>query len=274
VTQGAAAEVELIRAQVELDRASTEVALAEVDLSRSRAELWPFVSGAAPPRGFTTFRVAVPRTAAAARVPVSPLDELMARARDRRPEVLAAHARVSSATAETSLQHALTIRQVGATFGVKRLEDRNSMIAGISVPVPLFDQNRGEIQRATAELSAAEQELAWIERTLDAEVEGTYEAAKRLSTQVLALEPSFLDRAEEASRITVAAYQEGAATLLEVLDSARTLADARVTYAHAVFAQRQSLFDLALTTGDEPEAALMVLAQSEERPPVAQEHQR
>jgi hypothetical protein len=47
-----------------------------------------------------------------------------------------------------------------------------------------------------------------------------------------------------------------------------------VTYYHAVFAQRQSLFDLALTTGDEPEAALRALARSEERLSVTREHQR
>jgi cobalt-zinc-cadmium efflux system outer membrane protein len=274
VAQGATPEVELIRAQVELDRASTDVALAHVDLARSRAELWPFVSAASPKSTFAILRVAVPGTAATTRLPISPLNDLIGRARDRRPDMLAAHARVSAATTETALQRALTVRQVGATFGVKRVEDRNSMIAGISVPVPLFDRNRGEIQRATADLLAAQQELVWIERTVDAAVEGAYETAQRLLAQVGALEPSFLDRAEQANRITVAAYQEGAATLLEVLDSARTLADARVTYFRAVFAQRQSAFDLAMATGDEPEAALTALAQSEEPSRTAQERQR
>jgi cobalt-zinc-cadmium efflux system outer membrane protein len=169
-----------------------------------------------------------------------------------------ARARVSAATAETSVQRALTIRQVGATFGFKRAEG-NSMIAGISVPVPLFDRNRGEVQRVTGELLAVQHELAWTERAVVAEIEGAYAAAQRLGTQVSTLQPSFLDRADEANRITLAAYQEGAATLLQVLDASRTVADVRLTYYRAVLAQRQSVFDLAMAAGNEPEAALTAL---------------
>ena len=62
-------------------------------------------------------------------------------------------------------------------------------------------------------------------------------------------EPSFLSRAEESSRITLAAYQEGAATLLQVLDATRTLASARLSYSRTVFAARESLFELMIAAG-------------------------
>src|SRR6202035_3824224 len=140
-----------------------------------------------------------------------------------RSEVLSAGARVAAATAETELQRALTVRQVGATFGLKRVDGTNSMIVGLSVPVPLFDRNRGEVQRATAELIAAEHERSWAERIVSAEIQAAYDATERLSAEVSRLQPSFLDRAEEVNRITVGAYQEGAATLLQVIDAARTL---------------------------------------------------
>jgi outer membrane protein TolC len=77
---------------------------------------------------------------------------------------------------------------------------------------------------------------------------------------VSALEPSFLDRAAEANRVTVGAYQEGGATLLQVIDTSRSLADARLTYTRAALAQHQSLFDLAIAAGDDPEAALSAVA--------------
>jgi cobalt-zinc-cadmium efflux system outer membrane protein len=262
VTEGATAEVELIRVQVELDRAATNVALAEVDLGKSQAELWPFLSAEAPSGALAPLKVTVP-SGGIARTLLAPVSTFVSRARERRSEVLGADAHVSAATAETAVQHALTIRQIGATFGFKRTGGENSMIAGLSVPVPLFDRNRGEVQRATGELLAARQELAWTERTVAAEVEGDYYAAERLSSQVSALAPSFLDRADEANRITLAAYQEGAATLLQVLDAGRALADARLTYSRAVLAQRESLFDLAMASGDEPETALNALARSD-----------
>ena len=60
VTEGATAELELIRAQVELDRASTNVALVDVDLAKARAELLPFLSNDLQPTALTLLRVAMP----------------------------------------------------------------------------------------------------------------------------------------------------------------------------------------------------------------------
>ena len=130
------------------------------------------------------------------------------------------------------------------------------MIAGLSVSVPLFDQNSGEIDRATADRLAAEREFAWIERVVVAEVIGAYEVARRLSARVADLQRTFLSRAEESSRITAAAYQEGGATLLQVLDASRTLAAARLSYSRAVFAQRESLFELKIAAGYDPTAPI------------------
>ncbi len=259
VTEGATAELELIRAQVELDRASTNVALAEVDLAKARAELLPYLSNDLQPTALSLLRVAVPSLGNAP-ASLAELGTYVKRARDNRAEMQSARARVNAATTETSVQRALTVRQVGATFGFKRVEGENAMIAGISVPVPVFDRNRGEIQRATGELLAAREELTWTERAVLAEMAGAYTAVQRLSTQVSTLEHSFLDRADETNRITLAAYQEGAATLLQVLDATRTVADARVTYYRAVLAQRQSVFDLAMAAGDDPEVALTASA--------------
>jgi cobalt-zinc-cadmium efflux system outer membrane protein len=255
VTEGATAEVELFRAQVEFDRAATNVALADVDLMKARAELWPFLNGDSQLATLSQLRVALP---AAGDRPVTAmtLDAYIGQARDSRPELRSARARIAAARAETTVQRTLTVRQLGATFGVKRIEGGNSMIAGVSVPVPLFDRNRGEIQRATAELLAAEHDAAWTERSVLAEVEGAYLAMRRLGAQAQALQPAFLNRADEANRITLAAYQEGGATLLQVLDAARTLTDARLTYYRVVLAERQSRFDLAMAVGDEPERAL------------------
>ena len=133
------------------------------------------------------------------------------------------------------------------------------MMAGVSVAVPLFDRNRGGVQRAISERSAAEQVLVWTERTVMADVQAAYASAERLTRQLDELEQSFLSRADEVYRITLGAYQEGGATLLQVLDATRTRAEARLSYSRTAFAQRQSLFDLALASGTDPVDALAVL---------------
>jgi cobalt-zinc-cadmium efflux system outer membrane protein len=259
VGEGATAEGELIRVQVELDRAATELVLAQVDLTRSRAGLRPvFGDATVAPTSLDSIHVSVP--ALARPVPtLAPLGDFMSRARQSRPELVAAQARAAATVAAVDYERVLTIRQMGATFGLKRAAGQNTMIAGIGVAIPLFDQNRGGIQRATGERLAAAHELVWEERTVAAEVQAAYEAAQRLSAQASALQPSFLDRAEESRTITLTAYEEGAASLLQVLDASRAVADARLTYSRLTFAQRQSIFDLMVAAGSEPRDALAAL---------------
>lgn len=264
VREGATPEIDLIRAQVELDRAANNVVLAEVDVARSRADLWPFLSGDG--RAPVAFRVTLPPAAAGDAIPLPTLTDLLSQAHAQRPELLSVRARVAVATAETAFQRRLAVRQLGATVGFKNVTGGNSaiagsntVIAGVSVPLPLFNRNRGDIQRASEEALAAQHELTWQERTVTAAVQGAYDVTQRLSAQVSRLQTSFLARADEGNRITLAAYQEGAATLLQVLDASRTLAEARLTYYRTLFAERQSVFDLALAAGRDPAAALASL---------------
>jgi cobalt-zinc-cadmium efflux system outer membrane protein len=166
---------------------------------------------------------------------------------------------VASAAAATDVERALSVRQLGATLGNKRVEGQNSMVLGVSIAVPLFNRNRGGVERATHERLAVEHELAWTERTIAADVQGAYESATRLARRLADLQHSYLARAEDVHRLTLGAYQEGGVTLLQVLDATRVLADARLTYVRTLLAQRQSLFDLALASGSDPVDALTLL---------------
>lgn len=254
VAEGFAAEGDLIRVQVELDRAGIEIVLQHVELDRARAELQPFLDGS-PGAGLDSLRVALADTAEVGPM-LRPLSALAKGAMQNRPDLLAARARAAADRAETSYQRMLTVRQLGATFGSKRINGENSMIAGVSLPLPLFDQNLGEVQRATGERVAADREVEWAERTVASEIQAAYEAAQRLSAEVSRLKGSFLSRAEEARRVTLAAYEEGAASLLQLLDATRTFGDARIAYSRVVFAQRQSLIELAAAAGEDPAAAI------------------
>ena len=260
VREGVAAEADLIRTQLELDRVAASVALERVALVRAKSELAPYLVGrpgadtsnAARAAGgliANVPRVAVEDTVARSMGELRPLSEFVALARAARPDLAAWRARSDAASAEVTAQRTLTVRQVGATVGTKRRGGATSLLLGLSLPLPLFDQNRGEVQRATGERSAAEQELAWAERQAVAEVEAAYEAAQLLTEQADYLRGTFLARAEESRRIALAAYQEGAVSLLQVLDASRTLGDARLTYYRTIFAQRQSLLELNAAVG-------------------------
>ncbi|HYT69628.1 MAG TPA: TolC family protein [Vicinamibacterales bacterium] len=251
VSQGAIAEVELLRVQIEIDRAVLDLAVAQAELARAQVELRRFL-GAQAAGNLTGLRVATGPAAFASQTPLAPLASLIAQARTRRPELTAARARIEAAGAETEYQRRLFVRQLGASVGFKQSAGRSSLIAGISLPLPLFDRNAGEVQRVTAERVAAEHDMEAASRLVETEVEASYETARQLSAALDGAPRTLVDRAADLRRLTLAAYQEGGATLLQVLDATRTLSDARVTYFRAAFAARQGLIELLIAAGDDP----------------------
>lgn len=258
VREGASAEGDAIRLEVERDRVGTERALLEAERAQARAALSLYL-GVEPRDAGQSIRVAgfggATDTAVAHR-PLPPSAYFTAQALAQRPDVAVARARARAAASEVRLQQTLLPRQAGATFGSRSTGGIHTMIAGVSLPLPLFDQNRGERQRATGERDAVERELAWIERRAASEVRGAYEAARVLSEQVTHLQRGFLARAEESRRIAVAAYREGAVPLLQVIDATRTLGEARLTSLRAALAEQESRLVLYGAAGLDPASAL------------------
>lgn len=125
------------------------------------------------------------------------------------------------------------------------------------MPLPIFDPNRGEIARADAERDVANFELKSVERTARAELTSEYEAAQLLYARVAMLvrrergRLTFLERADEARRIALGAYREGAASLIQVLDASRAWGEARNTFYRALYAQHESIALLLNARGED-----------------------
>lgn len=241
VEEGAAAEADLIRTTLEHDRMLAELAMREADLARARASLSAFGSGDAR----TLVRPVV--------FPSQPLAIPSSLTATPRAEVRAARERVASASAGVTSERRMLVRQLGATIGTMQTMGTTSMIAGVSLPLPVFDINRGEVRRAAAERDAAEFELAGQQRAARAELQGASDAATALTTRMrqLAVTDStgFLARADESRRIALGAYREGAVPLFQVIDAARAWADARSTYYETLFAQHESVLMLVAANG-------------------------
>jgi outer membrane protein TolC len=117
----------------------------------------------------------------------------------------------------------------------------------------LFEQNSGEIARATAERDAAAFELGASARSARSQLSGAIEAARllteRASTMSMGADSGYLARADQARRIALGAYREGAVPLIQVLDAARAWNDARLAYYDLLFAQHQSVLELLFASG-------------------------
>ena len=262
VKEGAAAEADLLRAGIEYDRVLADGAADQADLARGRAALSAFLGESGGTR--------TPAVGGANRplmlLPTDSVDSsaMIDKAMRQRPDLSAARERVAAARADVTAEHAKTLRQLGAMIGSKQMGGTNSLVAGVSVSLPLFDLNRGEAARASAEHDAAAFELIAQERMVRADVNGAYEAARLLTARAAALTPGdstdFLTRADEARRIALGAYREGGASLLQVLDAARAWSDARIAYFRVLYAQQESVLALMAARGIDLSLAIPALS--------------
>lgn len=241
VGEGAASGADLLRAELERDRATAQAALHAAELAGARAALTEFLEVPPAPE----LRVELPTGPLQLQVEQRTPGELLALL----PGVRAARARLDASTAAISIERSLLLREVGVMVGLKQSVGTTSFMGGVSVPFPLVNWNRGEIARAKGERDAAASELAAEERSAAARVSEAMASARILTERTAPLAPALLARAEEARRIALGAYQEGAVPLFSVLDAARAWVETRITYFDALFAQRESVLTLLTLQG-------------------------
>jgi len=154
--------------------------------------------------------------------------------------------------AELELQRRNAIPDVVVGAGVRHFREAGgdaAFVLGLSVPLPIFDRNQGNILRADAELSRAEAEAERGRLLLDASLA---DAERRLD-QAWHAADSLRRVVLPAARETAAAAREGYAagkfSLLEVLDAQRALSDAREQLNAALLEVQQVRADIARLRG-------------------------
>jgi cobalt-zinc-cadmium efflux system outer membrane protein len=255
--EGATSEAELMRSELERDRMAAEEVMQRAELLQAQASLRAYLPES------REFAVRMPVEIHDLPLPLPVTVSTTSTAGDamsRRPDLRAARERTASYAAAVAAERSMLIRGLGATVGTMASAGMTSMIVGVSLPVPMFDANRGEIARAQAERDASQFELVAMERAATAQLQGSLDAAMLLTEQASMLarrdSGSYLARADESRRIALGAYREGAVPLLQVIDAARAWADARMTYYRLMFAQHRSVLDLIVAEGRELLAAL------------------
>lgn len=179
--------------------------------------------------------------------------EVVRLANDRRPDMRAAMAELERSSAQNRLQRAISSPTITVGGGYKRDGPDHSLVAGVTVPLAIFNRNQGEIMRSEAEMRQAENLLAAMRNRIALEVRQAFNAVIVNRERVEYIRSRQVKQAEEASRVTLAAYRLGGAPLMNYLDAQRQYRDTMRVLNQAVFDERVSLFALAaaIGTGDE-----------------------
>ncbi|CAM3067631.1 outer membrane protein, cobalt-zinc-cadmium efflux system [Sphingomonas sp. OV641] len=173
--------------------------------------------------------------------PIDPMQATMVRV---------AEAERDAAARAVTVQQRLAIPNVTAQLGVRQLRVASgpAVVAGISVPLPLFDRNRGNISAARAELQGAEARAAAARLEAEAGTRAGLALVEAADARAAAAQRT-LATAQEGYRLARVAYEAGKSPLIELLAARHNLGVARGVILDAAAARLDARANLARLQG-------------------------
>lgn len=209
---GARAEAGVAEARIGLRRAQAEAVTA-------RARLATYFGG---DDGFTLIPAdfALPRTQ----------DHAHAALNDSSLDIARLVAERDRQSASVRVERSLAWQNPTLSFGYRRFEDRDgdgALVAGVSIPLGVFDRNQGAVSSARAQERRAALELEAGRRALMREYAAVERALAADAAAVRSMEDDVIPQTERALALAQDGYNRGAFSYLDVLDAQRALSDAR-----------------------------------------------
>jgi cobalt-zinc-cadmium efflux system outer membrane protein len=163
-------------------------------------------------------------------------DSLRALAVRHRAELRIAmlEAEATAAEARLAARERLPVPTLTAGFKNEQIvggDDFSGFVAGVSLPLPLWDRRRGAIEAADAESRRRVAEVEVVRRRISREVGEAAEALRAIDEQLDLLRPQLGAESQAALRAAQVAYSEGEISLVEWLDAVRAYQEAEATFA-------------------------------------------
>jgi outer membrane protein, heavy metal efflux system len=184
------------------------------------------------------------------------IETLRVAALDVRPDIRAKRYTFSQRESDLKLAKAYRVPDVtvGAGYAIQgaRGPDNPGQIAlNAGIPFPLFNRNQGGILQAEVSLQSAEADLDKTINLVENEVEVAYRNLLQSRRLVEAYVGEVLEDARSSLTIVERAYERGGATILDLLDAARTSRTIQQNYIEALFNYQHHLFQLESAVGQE-----------------------
>ncbi len=164
------------------------------------------------------------------------LAELQKVASSNRPDLRAAEQGLTAAESQHELAKVNARPDVTLSADYFNSAGLNVALLGVSVPVPIFDRNQGEVARTQSVRVQAQQQHAAVLGQVKTEVKDAYEALQTSDRVARDYESGYLDIAQKSRDISEYAYRRGAASLLDFLDAERSYRATQLGYRQAIAA--------------------------------------
>ncbi|MGH8381011.1 TolC family protein [Pseudomonas sp.] len=244
VKAGSASPVEATRAQVQLSEVRLEQGRAEQALTVAYQQL--AAATGAPMADFS-------RVEGTGNEDMSlPSRTLLLERLEQTPDMRLARAQIDQRDAALDLARTQRIPDLTVSVGSQYSEtDRERInVVGVSLPIPLFDRNQGNVLAAARRADQARDQRNGAELRLRSEVVQALAQWGTAAQEVQDFDRSILPSAQQAVDAATRGFERGKFAFLDVLDAQRTLVAARLQYLQAQAQRSEARVRLERIFGD------------------------
>lgn len=247
--KGYIAEVDLIRIRLQIVDFQAQVIQAIQEADQGRADLRILLGVTPAVELLLTTELDYHR--------VEPdIETLRVVAMEARPDIRAKRLTQSQRLADLKLAKAYRYPDVtlGAGYAVQgpRGPDLPQMpMMNFNVPLPIFNRNQGGIVQSEVAAQVADADLRKTLIQVESEVDVAYRNLIQSRRLVEAYRAGVLEDARLALTIVEKAYERGGATILDLLDAARTSRGIQQNYIETLYNYQRTIFQLESAVGRE-----------------------
>lgn len=165
-----------------------------------------------------------------------PAYQLLTQYIQRNPDVARWATELQQRESRLALERAKGIPNPTISGGYKRFEDvgAEAAVVGISIPLPFFDRNQGNIKAAKYQINRVESQREVAVTEVNRALQEAYSTLQASYHEVQQLQDEVLPGAQSAFKGIQTGYRQGKFDYLEVLDAQRTLFTSRTRYIQAL----------------------------------------
>lgn len=167
------------------------------------------------------------------------------------PQLKQIRAAVQSSEANLKLQQELVNPGLTVRAGIEQDPDLRQLRLAVTLPIPVWDQRKGPISQAEAEVREVNAVLTDREVAIKRDIEAAYQRYLIAQQQVAAFENGLLTQAESVLKVAEAAYRFGERGILDYLDAQRTKRVVRKDYLAARYEYINTMLEIERLLGYE-----------------------
>ncbi|MCC6679491.1 MAG: TolC family protein [Phycisphaeraceae bacterium] len=248
IDAGAAPPIEAARASVPVATARVALVRAERQHEAARKQLSLMWAAGEPTFGAVSGSLE--------QLATLPTPEQLVALINQNPDVARWATEISARQAEVRLAKAELVPDITARLGYRRFNesDGHALVAGISLPLPVFDRRQGDILSARLGALSDRQRQRDAELRLETALSDAYARLASAFEEATAIREEALPPATKAFDVTRIAFEKGDVTFIDVLDAERTLIELRTQHLDALAGYHTAVAEIEALIGQSLES--------------------